>query len=95
MEKKSFRSTATQFISEETRQKIDQAQEPSGTAQPNDFIIPKGYKLSQETKSVRLQLLIQPTTKAALKELAAAKSISVNELINKILKDYINKEGSY
>ncbi len=94
MEKKSFRSTATQFISEETRQKIDQVQEPSKTAQP-DFIVPKGYKLAQETKSVRLQLLIQPTTKAALKELAAAKSISVNELINKILKEYISKEGSY
>ena len=74
-----------------TKQKAKKKLDQLGMSYDINFIVPKGYKLAQETKSERLQLLIQPTTKAALKELAAAKSISVNELINMVLKDYINK----
>ena len=54
--------------------------------------VPKGYKSNPEyieTKSKRLQLLIKPSTHEKLKSIADQKNISVNELINKILENYI------
>lgn len=43
--------------------------------------------LDEETKSRRLQLLLTPTLYEAVKERAAAERLSVNELINSILRD--------
>lgn len=95
MAKKNFKGVAAQFISEETRQEVDGAQEIGSGIDQQGFTIPTGptgYRLAPEPKSERLQLLIQPTTKAAIKEIAADKNISVNELVNDALKDYIAKE---
>lgn len=53
---------------------------------------PEGFKLNPkyiETKSERLQLLIQPTVKAKLKEAAQRERTSVNDLINRILEKYL------
>ena len=50
------------------------------------------YKLVPETKSERIQLLVRPNTKAAITAIAADAELSVNELINRILEDFINKE---
>jgi len=50
------------------------------------------YKLVPETKSERIQLLVRPYTKTALTAIAADAELSVNELINRILEDFINKE---
>lgn len=92
MAKKNFKGVAAQFISEETRQEVDGAQEIGSGIDQQGFTIPTGYRLAPEPKSERLQLLIQPTTKTAIKEIAADKNISVNELVNDALKDYIAKE---
>lgn len=43
-----------------------------------------------ETKSKRVNLLLQPTLYKALKTHAADQEISVNELINKTLKKHFN-----
>lgn len=53
---------------------------------------PQGYKynpLYVETKSKRVQLLLQPSTQEALKEKAKEKGISFNELANEIFKAYL------
>lgn len=96
MAKKSFNNPAMQFIStaEEPEARPAKATKAPREAEPQEGVrIPKGYKLVQETKSTRLQLLIRPTTKDALKEAAEAQGISLNELINQVLDDYIQGKG--
>lgn len=56
---------------------------------------PKGYKanpLFVETKSRRLQLLVQPSLYEAIKERATAEGQSVNELVHSILEAAIERE---
>lgn len=45
----------------------------------------------EETKSRRLQLLLQPSLYDELRAKAAQEHISVNEMISIILKDYLRK----
>ena len=47
------------------------------------------WKLVREAKSERLQLLVRPTTKEAITEIAKEAGISVNELVNRILENFI------
>lgn len=43
----------------------------------------------KETKSVRLNLLIKPSTKKDLEKLATVDRTSINDLINRALEEYI------
>ena len=56
---------------------------------------PEGYKVNPlyiETKSRRLQLLVQPSLYERIKEKADAQGQSVNELIHTILEAWIRGE---
>lgn len=56
---------------------------------------PKGYKVNPlyiETKSIRLQLLIQPSLKEKLIKEAKKEGRSVNDLVNSILQDALKGE---
>ena len=55
----------------------------------NGISINKGYRLVREAKSERVQYLIRPTTKEALATIAKDAEISVNELVNRILEEFI------
>ncbi len=83
--KKSFKTPADVFL--ESDQEQITAKEAEKT------VIPKGYKLVKETKSQRLQLLVRPTIKESLKELAGKKNISVNDLSNTIFEEYLERNG--
>lgn len=48
-------------------------------------------QFDEETKSRRLQLLLTPSLYDQLKRRADRERMSVNELINSILKDYLRK----
>lgn len=93
MAKKDFkRSAAELFIStpqEAPRPKKEPAREKAG----GDLPIGYKYELVREPKSERLQLLIRPTTKAAIKAAADREGVSVNELINNILEEYTQGKG--
>lgn len=65
---------------------------PAAPAQDGAFI-PKGYKLVKEPKSARLQLLVRPLTKEGIKRAAEAQGLSMNDLINQILDEYIERQG--
>ena len=83
MEKKSFKDNpAYSFIT---------PQEPEEEAQRISKPLKKDYS-QPETKSDRVQLLIRPTLKANLINIAKAKDISLNELIHKALEEYARKE---
>ena len=55
--------------------------------------IPKGYKLVKENKSDRMQLLVRPTIKEAIKKEAAAQGVSMNDLVNCIFEEYLERKG--
>lgn len=90
MAKKTFKDNpALQFISTPEEEEIKEValEIPPKT--------PEGYKLNPlyiETKSRRLQLLMQPSLHAKLKDMAKDKKISVNELIHTVLEEYTKGE---
>ena len=53
--------------------------------------VPKGYKLVRENKSARMQLLVRPTTKEAIKKIADMDGVSMNDLVNSIFEEYIER----
>lgn len=95
---KSFKSDtnpAMSFISQESIDKVDGTEEGATTPTGGKKKAPEGYKPNPEyieTKSVRLQLLIQPSLKAKLKEKAQAEGTSVNDLVNCLLWDALAEE---
>lgn len=95
--KKSFiDNPALQFIStaepEETRQ--EERELPASQAKPAKKP-PEGYKLNPlyvETKSRRLQLVLQPSLYDRVKAGAAAAGLSVNEYVHQILDTATREE---
>ena len=89
MATKNFKQPAADlFIS----QKEEPSQKPKRKASPlkaEEPTVKRGYQVIPEYKKERLQLLLKPSTKEDLKKIAQKDKISVNELINRILEDYI------
>jgi hypothetical protein len=87
--KKSFKDNpAMRFISTgqtATGTIPDAEEKPTAPMKPNPLYI--------ETKSKRLQLLIQPTLHRKLKDRATAQGVSLNELIHTALQEYTEGEG--
>ena len=90
MAKKDFKkNTAELFISAaepETKQGHTSMLDMNGD-------IPKGYRLVKEYKTERMQLLVRPTLKEAIKKEAQAQGLSMNDLINNIFEEYLGKRG--
>lgn len=92
--KKDFKgdNPALTFITVPEEQQEDTAETTSTPELPEKP--PKGYKLDPryiETKSKRVQLLMQPSIVAAAKECAAAQGLSMNELVALAIKEYLAK----
>lgn len=92
MAKKSFiDNPALQFISTPEPEGREQMQEqPRPSEKP-----PKGYKLNPlfvETKSRRLQLVLQPSLYERVKAGAKACGLSVNEYVHQILDNATREE---
>lgn len=97
--KKSFRddiSPAMNFISQESIEKVEQAEKPLQQKEEGKTIseirkeAPEGYKVNPlyiETRSKRIQCLLQPSLYDKLKDKAETEGVSVNEVINSILLD--------
>lgn len=67
----------------------------SAAEDPKESVaIPKGYKLVKENKSERMQLLVRPALKEAIKKAAAAQGLSMNDLVNNIFEEYIERQGN-
>lgn len=90
MAKKSFKDNpALQFIS--TAEPEEQEQTPAKTTDK----APEGYKVNPlyiETKSRRLQLVLQPSLYEKVKATAKAKKLSVNEYIHQLLEEATREE---
>ena len=86
-QKKNFKNPAMQFIS------AADAEGQQETQQQESVTIPKGYKLVKENKSERMQLLVRPALKEAIKQEAEAQGLSMNELVNTIFEEYLERKG--
>lgn len=98
MAKKTFKDNpALQFINTPTKEPEGSPEEPAGEVKIGaELKPPEGFKhnpLYIETKSKRVQLLMQPTLYAKIKAMADKEETSVNQLIHSILKSYTNEEG--
>ena len=97
MSSKSFR-TSNSFFEEQkpTRTKLPKGMKPvNADPEPTEERvsapdIPEGFKLvPTETKSKRLQLLITPSLHRKLQDLAKAENISINEIANRAIENYL------
>ena len=95
MSKKSFKdiNPATAFISS-ARQSSDtkSVYNTDNTDNTDNADNTHSAHKSSETKSKRLNLLIRPTLLQNFTKAAHMKRTSVNDLLNKIIADYIEKE---
>lgn len=102
MQKKSFKSNnpVMQFISQETVEKIEESTETTSNKDIQQITTefeakaPAGYKVNPmyiETKSKRVQSLVQPSVYEKIKSIAINKGISVNEAVNEALRKYIEE----
>ena len=89
MARKDFKKNpAEMFISA-----AEEQQEAPQDAPAAGFTIPKGYRLEKDYKSERMQLLVRPTTKEAIRALAAEQGLSMNDLVNNIFEEYLERQG--
>lgn len=80
--KKDFKNPALNFISQES---IDRVEAPAPTGKA-----PEGYKPNPafiETKSKRLQLLIQPSLHRDAKAVAEELGVSLNDFIHRAIQE--------
>lgn len=88
MAKKDFKKNPAEiFISAAEEQENPQQMQDTGVT------IPKGYKLVKENKSQRMQLLVRPTLKDAIRAEAEAQGLSMNDLVNNIFEEYLERKG--
>ena len=85
------KNTAELFIS--AAPDPEPAQGEIDTADNRNAEIPKGYKLVKENKSERMQLLVRPVLKEAIKQEAMAQGVSMNDLVNGIFEEYMERKG--
>lgn len=81
VERKQIIKNEMDYINSLNKQKEEQGQE--------EIISTRDYRNSNETRSRRLQLLLQPTLHERLKEEADRQGRSVNDLIHGVLENYI------
>ena len=99
MEKKTFKNNpALQFIStpaEEEKQTVPQDQSEPVRKVSTSTPVPAGYKLNPlfvETKTKRLQLVLQPSLYDRVKARATSEGVSVNEFIHRTLDEATRSE---
>lgn len=64
----------------------------NSTEQVENLNIPIGYRLAPEYKSARIQLLVKPATKETIQKIATVQGLSMNELINRILDEFAERQ---
>ena len=89
---KDFTTTAKQTINPALSFISKQEPTPEATQEQASSAPIKRNPLFVETKSRRLQVLMQPSLHARLKKLAYEKGVSFNELLHSTLEAYADEE---
>lgn len=78
-----------------SKQELPSPASPWSAPEPPAHDVPmKMNPLYIETRSRRLNLLIQPSLHKRIKSLASARHTSVNDLIHLVLEEYADREGA-
>ena len=94
-------ATSMQFISQETIDKVDQPEKKPSTRKKKTTTpkgtekAPEGYKINPkyiETKSKRVQMLIQPSLHEKAKAVSNDLGISLNDFINRAIQEAVYNE---
>jgi predicted HicB family RNase H-like nuclease len=90
-------NTDNKYITDNTDY-TDNTQEASNTLEmynkhKNHYTHDTHYKQSRETKSKRLNLLLQPSLLGNLTKIARMRQTSVNDLINTVMRKYVEQES--
>ena len=97
MASKNFKKAPSEFFITASEAGDDPKQEAPKTRKKKEALdgynIPRGYKLTKEARSERIQLLVRPSSKELLKADADKAGKSLNEFVNDILEDYLRKGG--
>lgn len=91
MGEKHFRDIANNFISTHGAE-VDPITEFTRNGEYK-YVKAKRYKYGVEIKSERFQILLQPTVKDLIRELAEERSRSMNEIINIAIIQYLKTQG--
>jgi len=86
--KKSFTENEP-FFTPEPEPETKQGEASESTER--EFYIPEGYRLIPESKTARIQILITPTVKENIRKAAEEEECSINELINRAIKKYLER----
>ena len=92
--KPNFKKPAAELFISAAEPEQKQEQPKKGHTSLLDMNVPKGFRVVKENKTERMQLLVRPTTKENLKKISAAEGVSMNDLVNQIFEDYIERKGS-
>ena len=91
---KNFKNPAMDFISPESIEAVDGKPEAAAPTPKGKEKPPAGYRRNPEyieTRSKRFQLLIQPSRLEAVKARAEADGVSMGEIINRAIEEYLSK----
>ena len=91
-QKKNFKTPAMQFISAVEEEQRAPETMPEDLQPGKDRI---GYTMGwiSEKKTERMQLLVKPSIKAAIKKAAEDKGLSMNDLISQIFEEYLERQA--
>lgn len=92
MAKKTFKDLEQVTINKEESPALAFITEPFEEADKKRLLTSENKKKNVETKSKRLNLLVKPSIYEDLEKIATMKQTSVNDLINRVLEDYNDKE---
>lgn len=91
MANKSFKKNAAElFIS--SAEEVTTPEETQEDLQSGKARIGYTIGLVPEKKTERMQLLVKPSVKAAIKQLADERGLSMNDLIGQIFEDYLERQ---
>lgn len=88
--KTNFKNPAEMFISsaqEEDKTKTLDAEELIELS----LKLPRGYVIKRESKTRRMQILVRPSLRDGVAKAAEEIGISVNDLMNRIMEEYLER----
>lgn len=96
MSKNDFRKNASEFFISSATDKEDRQPEQTKTeddaAGIKDINLPRGFMVAPQPKNRHMHILVQQSTADDIKAISANQGISMNELVNRILRDYLERK---
>lgn len=92
MPKKNFKTNVTEdFFTQPEKKDSQEEKIEYRSAEELQKQLPPGFRIVKENKSKRMQFLVRPTTYERLTKIAQKNGTSVNDLVNTLLEEYVER----